>query len=121
MAMRVGRLAICVVLSGALLWGFETPNRAFVSAPVATYKPEPEYSQEALAAGIEGEVWLSVVIDVKGIPSQVVVKRSLGHGLDEKAIETVQKWRFKPALKSGEPVATNATISLSFRLPRAGR
>jgi periplasmic protein TonB len=113
--MRLSRLAICVVLSGAMLWGFETPYRG-VSRPIATFKPEPEYSQAARDAGLEGEVWLSAVIDEKGIPTEIKVTRSLGLGLDEKAIEAARKWRFKPAMKSGEPVASEVTIALSFRL-----
>jgi TonB family protein len=44
------------------------------------------------------------------------VTRSLGLGLDEKAIEAVTKWRFKPAMKDGKPVAVSANIVVNFRL-----
>ena len=87
-----------------------------VSAPIATYKPEPEYSEEARKAKYQGEVWLSVVVDEKGVPQQIKVTRKLGLGLDEKAIEAVSKWRFKPGLKDGKPVAVQATIAVSFHL-----
>lgn len=87
-----------------------------VSAPVATYKPEPEYSEEARKAKYQGEVWLSVVVDENGIPQNIRVTRKLGLGLDEKAIEAVQKWRFKPGMKDGKPVAVQATIAVSFHL-----
>lgn len=87
-----------------------------VSAPVATYKPEPEYSEEARKAKYQGEVWLSVVVDEKGVPQQIKVTRKLGLGLDEKAIEAVSKWRFKPGMKDGKPVAVQATIAVSFHL-----
>lgn len=87
-----------------------------VSAPVATYKPEPEYSEEARKAKYQGEVWLSVVVDEKGVPQNIRVTRKLGLGLDEKAIEAVSKWRFKPGMKDGKPVAVQATIAVSFHL-----
>jgi TonB family protein len=87
-----------------------------VSAPVAITKPEPEYSEEARKAKYQGEVWLSVVVDEKGIPQDIKVTRKLGLGLDEKAIEAVKKWRFKPGMKDGKPVAVQATIAVSFHL-----
>lgn len=87
-----------------------------VSAPVATFKPEPEYSEEARKAKYQGEVWLAVVVDEKGVPQDIRVTRKLGLGLDEKAIEAVRKWRFKPGMKDGKPVAVQATIAVSFHL-----
>jgi len=87
-----------------------------VSAPVAITKPEPEYSEEARKAKYQGEVWLSVIVDEKGVPQEIKVTRKLGLGLDEKAIEAVRKWRFKPGMKDGKPVAVQATIAVSFHL-----
>jgi periplasmic protein TonB len=87
-----------------------------VSAPVATFKPEPEYSEEARKAKYQGEVWLSVIVDEKGVPQEIKVTRKLGLGLDEKAIEAVRKWRFKPGMKDGKPVPVLATIAVSFHL-----
>ncbi len=106
--MSLAQLALCVLL-------FDHPFRG-TTAPVAIHKAEPEYTQAARDAGLQGEVWLTVVIDEKGVPTEIVVKRSLGLGLDEKAIEAVRKWRFKPAMKSGEPVTMNVTIAVSFHL-----
>ncbi|MEO5922611.1 MAG: energy transducer TonB [Bryobacteraceae bacterium] len=87
-----------------------------VSAPQAIVKPEPEYSEEARKAKYQGEVWLSVIVDEKGVPQDIKVTRKLGLGLDEKAIEAVKKWRFKPGMKDGKPVAVQATIAVSFHL-----
>jgi TonB family protein len=87
-----------------------------VSRPEVVSKVEPEYSEEARKAKYQGEVWLSVVVDEKGIPQDVKVTRKLGLGLDEKAIEAVMKWRFRPGLKDGKPVAVRATIAVSFHL-----
>jgi protein TonB len=87
-----------------------------VSAPVAIYKVEPEYSEEARKAKFQGTVVLSIVIDEHGMPTNFKVIRPLGLGLDEKAIEAVQKWRFLPGKKDGRPVAVLATVEVNFRL-----
>ncbi len=59
---------------------------------------------------------LSIVVDESGHPKNFKVVRPLGLGLDDKAIEAVQKWRFRPALKDGRPVAVMATVEVNFRL-----
>jgi protein TonB len=87
-----------------------------VSAPVPIYKPEPEYSEEARKAKFQGMVVLFVVVDEKGNPRDLKVIRPLGLGLDQKAIEAVQKWRFRPGMKDGHPVPVQATIEVNFRL-----
>lgn len=87
-----------------------------VSPPVPLYKPEPQYSKEALKKKIQGTVVLYVEVDPSGHPRNISVIRSLGHGLDEKAIEAVGKWEFRPGYKDGEPVNVAATIEVNFRL-----
>lgn len=87
-----------------------------VSDPVPIFKPEPEYSEEARKAKFQGAVMLSIVIDADGKTRDVRVIRTLGLGLDEKAIEAVLKWRFKPSLKDGHAVAVSANVEVNFRL-----
>jgi TonB family protein len=87
-----------------------------VSAPVPIYQPEPEYSQEARKAKLEGTVMLSLVVDENGKAQNIRVTKSLGHGLDEKAVEAVKKWRFKPSMKDGKPVPVIASAEVNFRL-----
>jgi len=87
-----------------------------VSAPVPTYRVDPEYSEEARVAKWQGAVLLQVVIDPNGVPQNIQVVRPLGLGLDQKAIEAVQKWRFKPGVKDGQPVPVAANIEVNFRL-----
>ena len=88
---------------------------AFIQA-VSLYHPEPEYSEEARKAKLQGAVLVQIVIDAHGVPQNIQVKRSLGLGLDDRAVETVRKWRFKPATLNGKPVPTAALIEVSFRL-----
>ena len=74
----------------------------------------PEYSGEAEEAGLEGTGVLKVVVRSDGRADNFQVDRGLGMGLDEKAIAAVEQWRFRPAMKDGEPVAIRATIEVSF-------
>jgi protein TonB len=87
-----------------------------VSAPSVLSKVEPEYSEEARKAKWQGAVVLSVIVDEFGRPKNVRVLHSLGLGLDQKAVEAVEQWRFKPGLKDGKPVPVMATIEVNFRL-----
>jgi len=87
-----------------------------VSSPVPIFKPEPEYSEEARKAKFQGAVLLSIVILPDGTTTNIRVVRPLGLGLDEKAIEAVQKWKFRPSLKDGKPVAVSANVEVNFRL-----
>jgi TonB family protein len=87
-----------------------------VSAPRATYTPDPEYSERARKAGYRGTCVMRMVVDANGVPQDIRVTRPLGMGLDEKAIEAVRSWRFKPAMKDGLPVAVQINVEISFRL-----
>jgi TonB family protein len=87
-----------------------------VSAPRLTYKVEPEYSEEARKAKYQGTVVLAVEVWPDGVAHNIRVLRSLGLGLDEKAIEAVEKWKFVPGRKDGKPVRVAATIEVNFRL-----
>jgi TonB family protein len=87
-----------------------------VSAPVPIFKVEPEYSEEARKAKFQGTVLLAIVVDETGKTTNVRVIRSLGMGLDEKAMEAVMKWRFRPGYKDGKPVPVMANVEVNFRL-----
>ncbi len=87
-----------------------------VSAPQLLLKVEPEYSEEARKAKYQGVVVLAVVVDENGKAQSLRIVRPLGLGLDEKAIEAVQKWRFRPGQLNGKAVAVQATIEVNFRL-----
>jgi TonB family protein len=87
-----------------------------VSAPRGLYMPDPDYSEEARKAKYQGTVVLWVVIGADGKPHEMRVQRSLGMGLDQKAMEAVNKWKFEPARKDGVPVAVQVHIEVNFRL-----
>ena len=87
-----------------------------VSAPAVLYKVDPEYSEEARKAKYSGTVLLYIEVDQTGHARNLRVVKGIGLGLDEKAIEAVNKWRFKPGMKDGKPVAVAAQIEVNFRL-----
>ena len=87
-----------------------------VTAPVLTYRTDPEYTEQARAAKYQGTVLLYVEIDQNGIATNIKVERGLGLGLNEKAIEAVKQWKFKPGQKDGAPVTVQATVEMNFRL-----
>jgi periplasmic protein TonB len=87
-----------------------------VSAPKELYAPEPEYSEEARKAKYQGTCVLYVIVGADGRPRDLRVARSLGLGLDEKAIDAVKTWKFEPAMKDGKPVAVAISVEVEFRL-----
>jgi TonB family protein len=87
-----------------------------VSAPRTLYAPDPDYSDEARRAKFQGTVVLWMIVGPDGHPRDLRVIRSVGMGLDEKAIEAVRSWRFDPARKDGQAVAVQISVEVSFRL-----
>jgi TonB family protein len=84
-------------------------------APVPITKVAPEFTPEASAAKFHGFVQVSLVVDVNGVAKDMKVMKSVGLGLDAKAMEAVAKWRFHPGTVDGKPVAVRATVDLEFR------
>jgi len=87
-----------------------------VKAPVLIFAPTPEFSDEARRNKYQGVCMITVVVDAQGIPRNPVVVQRLGEGLDEKALEAIPHYRFKPGMKDGHAVATRITIEVNFRL-----
>jgi TonB family protein len=94
----------------------QASDASTTSPPVLLFKTEPEYSAEALKAKHQGTVVLYVLVGTDGKASNIRVLRSLGLGLDEKAVEAVKQWRFKPASTNGSPVEAPTTVTVDFRL-----
>jgi protein TonB len=87
-----------------------------ISAPQAVSTPDPEYTEEARLAKTQGTCILWLIVDEKGQPRNIRVVRGLGYGLDAKAIQAVQQWRFQPALKDGKPVNVQISVEVGFHL-----
>ena len=87
-----------------------------VAPPRIKYQTEPEFSEEARKAKHQGTVVVRATVGQDGRIHDPHVVRSLGLGLDEKAIEAVNKWLFEPAIKDGRKVAVYVDIEVNFRL-----
>jgi TonB family protein len=87
-----------------------------VKPPRRVHNVDPDYPQEAQAAGIEGMVVLDIVVGVDGSVIQIDVVTSIPE-LDQAAIDAARQWRFETTLLNGEPieVAMNVTINFTLR------
>jgi len=78
------------------------------------YNPNPEYTKEARSAGIRGIIEFVITVGTDGRVHEIKALNHLGYGLDEKAAETVQSWKFEPALQEGTPVESKVAVEISF-------
>ncbi len=87
-----------------------------VSAPKLIFAPQAEFSDQARMAKYQGDVPVEIVVDAQGLPHDPKVIRPIGMGLDEKAIEAIKQYRFKPATFKGHPVAVRMTVIVEFHI-----
>ena len=87
-----------------------------VMAPVVLFAPEPEFSEEARKAKVSGNVLVYLQVDANGKPMNVHVLRGIGMGLDQKAVEAVSHYKFKPATENGKPVAVEMNVAVTFQI-----
>jgi len=102
-------------------WGGGIGGNAYhvgngVGAPKVIYRVDPEFSEEARKNKWQGTVELQVIVGTDGKTHDISVSRSLGMGLDEKAVESVRLWRFEPGTKDGKPVPVEVSVQVNFRL-----
>jgi protein TonB len=87
-----------------------------VSQPKVLVSADPEFSEEARKAKFSGNVLVYFIVDATGNPTHVRVARGVGMGLDEKAVDAVRQYRFKPGMKDGKPVAVEMAIEVNFQI-----
>jgi hypothetical protein len=85
-----------------------------VEYPVLEKKAEPEFTSAARADKVRGLVQLRLTVGVDGIPRHIAIKQPLGYGLDQKAVEAAMKYRFRPGMKDGQPIAMEMLINQMF-------
>lgn len=87
-----------------------------ITAPHATYSPDPKYPKKESKARHRGVVILDLVVDSDGLPRDIKVSRPLSPKFDEAALDAVKMWKFSPATKDGKPIATQIKVEVNFRL-----
>lgn len=89
-----------------------------VMSPEVLHEERPQYTSGAMRAKVQGIVEVEAVVMPDGSVGQVQIVRSLDDrwGLDDKAIEAVKRWRFRPGMRQGKPVAVLVNIELTFTL-----
>jgi len=87
-----------------------------VSAPILTFKVDPEFSEEARKSKTAGNVLVNLIVNAQGRPENVHVLRGVGMGLDEKAVEAVRQYKFTPAMEAGKPVAVELNVEVNFEI-----
>jgi TonB family protein len=87
-----------------------------ISPPVPLINVEAKFSDAARQAKYQGTCMISLTVDRNGLPQDLRVVKPLNYGLTEESIEAVKKYRFKPAMKNGEPIPVSITIEVMFRL-----
>jgi TonB family protein len=92
------------------------PGKGGVTKPTVIHQEDPEFSDEARKAHFQGEVIVAIEVDATGRVIHPRLVKSIGMGLDEKALEAALKWTFHPGTLNGKPVTTRATISMTFHL-----
>jgi TonB family protein len=87
-----------------------------VSAPQVIHSVEPEFTDDARRADYQGTAAIQLIVDPQGNPQNVRVVRHLGMGLDQRAVDAVRQYRFRPAMYQGHPVAVQMVIEVDFHL-----
>jgi len=98
---------------GKAIGAFEA---AHVTLPRCIDCPNPEFTEDARKNKAQGSVTLNVVIGADGRSLSIYLVKGAPYGFNEKAIDAVRTWRFKPAMKDGKPVPVCVAVDITWRL-----
>ena len=84
--------------------------------PVLLQKVDPQYTDQARQARLQGAVTLRGNVRRDGSVDSIQVLQGLGLGLDEAAVAALRQWRFQPATLNGQPVELTLTFTINFAL-----
>lgn len=115
------RTALAIPLLLVLMTGVSCAQKIYkvgpgIVPPQVAEKNDPEYTQEAKDAKIQGPVVLSMVVGVDQMAHDIKVTKSLDPGLDANAVASIKTWKFQPGTKNGKPVPVRAQVQVNFRL-----
>ena len=110
------KFAVFILIAATASIQAQEIMRHATTPPKVIHKVEPEYTKEAQDAKVEGVVVVTALVGTDGKASDIKVRKGLGSGLDEKAVECLQGWKFSPGMKDGELVPVMVTVEINFRL-----
>lgn len=127
----IGFLSLAMLALGGVLFAQNAPDKSAdnaaggsaepvyrvgrgVSLPRPIYTPSPEISPEAKEAKYQATVIVMAIVSGGGDVTDAKAVNTVGMGLDERAVEAVSRWKFKPATKDGKPVAVKVTLEVEF-------
>ncbi len=87
-----------------------------VTKPVKIFSPQPQYTEEARRARIQGVVIVQAIIDCRGDVTDVTILKGLPLGLSEATVAAISQWRFHPATLNGMAVSVYYNLTVNFRL-----
>jgi TonB family protein len=103
--------------SGPYLFIFRGNSNHAFGYPACDKCPDPKYPEEARRKGLEGTIVFLATVSEQGIAEQIGLVKSIDAGLTASALQTLQSWRFKPAIGiDGKPIAVRIPIEVTFRL-----
>ena len=102
-------------------FGVRTVDGAQIKGPVPISMPAPPYTPQAKKDKVQGAIVAAVDVDASGNVAgvkltAVSLSRDLTDGLDESVLQALPTWKFKPAMKKGEPVPVKVTVHVIFNL-----
>ena len=101
-------------LTGQTVIAANAPPGNGVEMPVLEKKLEPEFTAEARQDRVKGVVQMKITVGTDGVPRRIAIKQPLGYGLDARVVETVARYRFRPGMKDGKPVAVEMIVNQTF-------
>lgn len=115
------RTLLSVALAGLVFAAPSAGQAAREVKPRAIKEVKPQYTPEAMRAGVQGSVLLNCEVRADGTVGDVRVTKPLDRGLDEQAVKAVKQWRFKPGTLDGKPVPVRVSIEMTFTLRSSGQ
>ena len=120
--MKILASLCCLLLGVSVGHGQEgaSKEKKWDVPPKVIFQVDPEFSEEASKKKFSGDVLVGLHVGLDGVPTHVHVIRGVGHGLDEEAVKAVSQYRFKPAIKDGQPIECELTIEINFTIFKRG-
>jgi TonB family protein len=97
---------------------FKIPGGGFVQPPLVLQRIDPQYTDEARAAGYQGTVVVEGTVKPDGTLEVLRIVQGLDYGLTEKALEALKQWKFRPLVRNGQVVPVSMNVEVNFNLKK---